>query len=105
MVQRKWYKIWYTPQTMAKKNPLLKGVYKHGSLYWFRTQVDGKRQAFSLGTDDLSKAIREAAKIRSGESAVKIEGEVHKDALYTLDALPATLTVRLGKKAKRARIT
>jgi site-specific recombinase XerD len=58
---------------MAKKNPLLKGVYKHGSLYWFRTQVDGKRQAFSLGTDDLSKAIREAAKIRSGESGVKIE--------------------------------
>ena len=39
------------------------------------------------------------------ESAVKIEGEVHKDASYTLPGLPATLTVRLGKKAKRALIT
>jgi len=39
------------------------------------------------------------------ESAVKIEGEVHKDASLTLPALPATLTVRLGKKAKRALIT
>ncbi len=39
------------------------------------------------------------------ESAVKIEGEVHKDATYTLPGLPATLTVRLGKKAKRALIT
>jgi len=39
------------------------------------------------------------------ESAVKIEGEVHKDASYTLPGLPAALTVRLGKKAKRALIT
>ena len=39
------------------------------------------------------------------ESAVKIEGEVQKDAVYTLSGLPATLTVRLGKKAKRALIT
>ena len=39
------------------------------------------------------------------ESAVKIEGEIHKDAVYTLQGLPATLTVRLGKKAKRALIT
>jgi tyrosyl-tRNA synthetase len=39
------------------------------------------------------------------ESAVKIEGEVHKDALLTLPALPATLTVRLGRKAKRALVT
>jgi tyrosyl-tRNA synthetase len=38
------------------------------------------------------------------ESAVKIDGEVHKEASYTLTALPATLTVRLGKKAKRALI-
>jgi tyrosyl-tRNA synthetase len=39
------------------------------------------------------------------EGAVKIEGEVHKDLTYTLAELPATLTVRLGKKAKRALLT
>ena len=39
------------------------------------------------------------------ESAVKIEGEVYKEALYTLQELPAALTVRLGKRAKRAILT
>ncbi len=39
------------------------------------------------------------------EGAVKIEGETHKDLIYTLADLPATLTVRLGKKAKRANLT
>jgi tyrosyl-tRNA synthetase len=40
-----------------------------------------------------------------GERAVKIEGEVHKDACYALPGIPAALTVRLGRKAKRALIT
>ena len=40
-----------------------------------------------------------------GEGAVKIEGEVQKDPVYTLADLPASLTVRLGKKAKRANLT
>jgi tyrosyl-tRNA synthetase len=39
------------------------------------------------------------------EGAVKIEGEVHKELVYTVAALPAALTVRLGKKAKRAQLT
>ncbi len=39
------------------------------------------------------------------EGAVRIEGEVHKDPIYTLPELPATLVVRLGKKAKRADLT
>ena len=39
------------------------------------------------------------------EGAVKIEGEICKDAVYTLNQLPMTLTVRLGKKAKRANLT
>ena len=39
------------------------------------------------------------------EGAVKIDGEIHKDPIYTLAELPATLTVRLGKKAKRANLT
>jgi len=39
------------------------------------------------------------------EGAVKIEGEVQKDLIYNLAELPATLTVRLGKKAKRALLT
>ena len=39
------------------------------------------------------------------EGAVKIEGETHKDLTYPLAELPATLTVRLGKKAKRAILT
>jgi tyrosyl-tRNA synthetase len=39
------------------------------------------------------------------EGAVKIEGETHKDLAYPLAELPATLTVRLGKKAKRALLT
>ena len=39
------------------------------------------------------------------EGAVKIDGEVHKELILTLPELPATLTLRLGKKAKRAIIT
>ena len=39
------------------------------------------------------------------EGAVKINGEVFKDLLFELPNLPATLTLRLGKKAKRALIT
>ena len=39
------------------------------------------------------------------EGAVKIDSAVCKDAVYTLAELPVTLTVRLGKKAKRALLT
>ncbi len=39
------------------------------------------------------------------EGAVRIEGEVHKDLIYPVAELPALLTVRLGKKAKRAHVT
>jgi tyrosyl-tRNA synthetase len=39
------------------------------------------------------------------EGAVKIDGESEKALVYTLAELPATLTVRLGKKAKRALLT
>jgi tyrosyl-tRNA synthetase len=39
------------------------------------------------------------------EGAVKIEGEVHRDLLYQITSTPTTLTVRLGKKAKRALLT
>ena len=39
------------------------------------------------------------------EGAVHVDGETVKDAVYTLAGLPATLTVRLGKKAKRALLT
>ena len=39
------------------------------------------------------------------EGAVKIDGDVSKDLVYALAGLPATLTVRLGKKAKRALLT
>ena len=38
------------------------------------------------------------------ESAVKIEGEIVKEAFYPLANLPASLTVRLGKRARRANI-
>jgi tyrosyl-tRNA synthetase len=36
------------------------------------------------------------------EGAVKIEGEIVKSLVYPLKMLPETLTVRLGKKARRA---
>ena len=39
------------------------------------------------------------------EGAVRINGELHKDLVLTLPGLPATLTLRLGKRAKRAIIT
>jgi tyrosyl-tRNA synthetase len=39
------------------------------------------------------------------EGAVKIDGEVHKEAVYGLNELPVALTVRLGKRAKRANLT
>ena len=39
------------------------------------------------------------------EGAVHIDGVVHKDPILTLPSLPATLAVKLGKKARRALIT
>lgn len=39
------------------------------------------------------------------EGAVKIDGEVARDLIYALAELPATLTVRLGKRARRANLT
>ncbi len=39
------------------------------------------------------------------EGAVRIDGEVHRDPIFTLPELPATLTLQLGKRAKRAIIT
>jgi len=39
------------------------------------------------------------------EGAVKIEGDVYKDLVYPIEELPVTLTVRLGKKVKRAIVT
>lgn len=39
------------------------------------------------------------------EGAVKINGETHKELSYSLAQLPVTLTVQLGKKAKRAQLT
>jgi tyrosyl-tRNA synthetase len=39
------------------------------------------------------------------EGAVRVEGEIVKDAVYPLANLPALLTVKLGKRARRARIT
>ena len=39
------------------------------------------------------------------EGAVKIEGGVYKDLIYTLPDLPAALIIRLGKRAKRALLT
>jgi tyrosyl-tRNA synthetase len=51
-------------------------------------------------TPSNAEAVR---KLREG--AVKIDGEVHKDLILELPSLPATLTLRLGKRAKRALIT
>ena len=39
------------------------------------------------------------------EGAVKIDGAVHKELVMELAELPATLTIKLGKKAKRAVVT
>jgi tyrosyl-tRNA synthetase len=39
------------------------------------------------------------------EGAVKIDGQTHKDLTCALAELPATVIVRLGKKAKRALLT
>ncbi len=51
-------------------------------------------------TASNSEATRKLA-----EGAVKIDSEVFKDLVYPLQGLPATLTVRLGKKARRANLT
>ena len=39
------------------------------------------------------------------EGAVRVEGEVVKELVFTVAALPCALTVKLGKKAKRAMLT
>jgi tyrosyl-tRNA synthetase len=38
------------------------------------------------------------------ENAVKLDGETANNALIPLDALPARIVVRLGKRAKEANI-
>lgn len=47
-----------------KKSPLLRGIYKRGSVYWLAVQKDKKRHFISLGTDDLSQAILKATRLR-----------------------------------------
>jgi len=39
------------------------------------------------------------------EGAVKIDGEVHKEMAMPIPGVPVSLTVRLGKRAKRANLT
>ena len=52
----------------------------------------------------LASSNNEATR-KLAEGAVKIEGEIYKELTYTVGELPVTLTVRLGKKAKRANLT
>ena len=62
------------------------------------------RQELNLTKIEYASQLDERTR-KLAEGAVKIDGEAHKDLSYPLAELPATLTVRLGKKAKRALLT
>lgn len=49
-----------------KNNPLTRGIYLRGGVYWFAVQKKKKRHFVSLHTGDLSEAIRKAAAMRHG---------------------------------------
>ena len=52
-----------------------------------------------LAQAGLASSAGEATR-KLAEGAVRIGTEVHKDAMLSLESLPAKLTVRLGKRAK-----
>ncbi|MEO6911592.1 MAG: tyrosine--tRNA ligase, partial [Edaphobacter sp.] len=61
------------------------------------------RMAKLLAQAGLAGSASEATR-KLAEGAVRIGTEVHRDAMLSLESLPATLTVRLGKRAKRVTV-
>mgnify|MGYP001550066413 CR=1 FL=1 len=63
------------------------------------TSPNTVRMAKLLAQAGLASSSSEATR-KLAEGAVRIGTEVHKDAMLSLESLPAKLTVRLGKRAK-----
>ncbi|MBN9615802.1 MAG: tyrosine--tRNA ligase [Acidobacteriales bacterium 59-55] len=62
------------------------------------------RMSKLLAQAGLAASASEATR-KLGEGAVRVGTEVHRDAMLTLEALPARLTLRLGKRAKAVTVT
>lgn len=62
------------------------------------------RMAKLLAQAGLAASASEATR-KLAEGAVRVGTEVHRDAMLSLESLPAKLTVRLGKRAKVVTIT
>ena len=61
------------------------------------------RMAKLLAQSGLAASASEATR-KLAEGAVRVGTEVHRDAMLSLESLPAKLTVRLGKRAKAVTI-
>jgi tyrosyl-tRNA synthetase len=62
------------------------------------------RMAKLLAQAGLASSASEATR-KLAEGAVRVGTEVHRDAMLSLESLPAKLTVRLGKRARAVTIT
>ncbi len=62
------------------------------------------RMSKLLAQAGLAASASEATR-KLGEGAVRVGTEVHRDAMLTLEALPAKLTLRLGKRARAVTVT
>ena len=62
------------------------------------------RMSKLLAQTGLAASASEATR-KLGEGAVRVGTEVHRDAMLTLEALPAKLTLRLGKRARAVTVT
>ena len=62
------------------------------------------RMSKLLAQAGLAASASEATR-KLGEGAVRVDTEVHRDAMLMLEALPAKLTLRLGKRARAVTVT
>ena len=62
------------------------------------------RMAKLLAQSGLASSASEATR-KLAEGAVRVGTDVHRDAMLSLESLPAKLTVRLGKRAKAITVT
>jgi tyrosyl-tRNA synthetase len=62
------------------------------------------RMSKLLAQAGLAASASEATR-KLGEGAVRVDTEVHRDAMLSLEVIPAKLTLRLGKRAKAVTVT
>ena len=65
-----------TGKNAASKEGDLKGIYRRGKIFWLNATVEGKRHFASLGTADITDAVRRKKEILNRASLEVAQGAV-----------------------------